>query len=92
MFRYDENFDDGREGADNPDLAASFDAVTALTRLGRWDEAHGRMEAMVPVLGPLGLPGDTADPISGEIFGNIPSTSAALALVEAVQALAGGPR
>ena len=91
VHRYADGLD-SKEGPDNPDLAASFDAVLALARTGRWDEAHGRMEGLLALLEPLGIPAQTADPLSGEIVGNLPATSTALALAEAALALAEGPR
>jgi GH15 family glucan-1,4-alpha-glucosidase len=90
VHRYSEDLDGA--GPDNPDLAASFDAVLALARMGRWEDAHDRMEGLLALLGPMGLPAQTADPLSGEIVGNLPSTSTALALTEAALALAAGPR
>jgi hypothetical protein len=90
VHRYSEDLDGA--GPDNPDLAASFDAVLALARMGRWDDAHDRMEGLVALLDPIGLPAQTADPLSGEMVGNIPSTSTSLALTEAALALAAGPR
>jgi len=50
------------------------------------------MEALIGVLGPIGIPAQTADPLSGEVVGNLPSTATALALTEAALALSAGPR
>jgi GH15 family glucan-1,4-alpha-glucosidase len=74
--------------SDNPDLKATLLAVKALCQLGRWEDAHERMEAVCN----LGLPGATVDPLSGEVLGNIPSSDVGLALVDAALALARGPR
>jgi hypothetical protein len=91
VHRYADGLD-SKDGLDNPDLEASFDAVLALARTERWEEAHGRMEGILALLDPLGIPGQTADPLSGEIVGNLPATSTALALAEAALALSEGPR
>jgi GH15 family glucan-1,4-alpha-glucosidase len=50
------------------------------------------MEAVVSLGGPLGVLAEAADPLSGELLGNLPSASAHLALVDAAAALASGPR
>lgn len=94
LYRYSDRVSDERAGPDHPDLESSFFAVRALAALGRWEEAHERMEAVTGLLdraGP-GLPAETADPVSGELFGNFPSTAGALALVAAALALENGPR
>ena len=94
LHRYSDRVADEMAGPDRPDVEASFMAVTALGRLGRWDEAHERMEAVTGLLeraGP-GLPAATADPVSGEVGGDLPCTAAALALLEAAATLERGPR
>ena len=50
------------------------------------------MEAVVGTAGSVGLLSEAADPVSGELLGNLPYTAVHLALVEAALALAGGPR
>ncbi len=92
LYRYPPQVDDGHAGPDSPDLLASLWAVRALTRLGRWEEAHDRMEAVVGAGRDLGLLSEAVDPLSGELMGNLPSAPVHLALVEAAVALAGGPR
>ena len=92
LFRYSDRVADERPGPDNPDLEASLLAVKALSHLGRWDEAHERLEAVVGRAGDgPGILSETSDPVSGELFGNLPSTAVALALVDAATALEGGP-
>lgn len=94
LYRYSERVSDDRVGPDLPDLEASLMAVRALACLERWDEAHERMEAVIGIVdraGP-GLLSETADPVSGELYGNFPCTAAALALMAAAFALAAGPR
>jgi GH15 family glucan-1,4-alpha-glucosidase len=94
LHRYSDRVADERAGPDLPDLEASLLGVRALARLGRWEEAHERMEGIAGLVagaGP-GLLSETADPLSGELYGNFPSTAAGLALVEAALALDAGPR
>ncbi|HET6964402.1 MAG TPA: glycoside hydrolase family 15 protein [Acidimicrobiales bacterium] len=94
LHRYSDRVADERAGPDHPDLEASLLAVRALAALGRWEEAHERMEGIIGVArqGGPGLLSETADPVSGELYGNFPATGAALALVEAALALDAGPR
>jgi hypothetical protein len=94
VHRYSDRVADERAGPDHPDLEASLLAVRALASLGRWEEAHERMEGVASLArraGP-GLLSETADPVSGQLYGNFPSSGAALALVNAAFALEGGPR
>ncbi len=72
VYRHSSQVDDGRAGPDSPDLLASLWAVRALARLGRWEDAHARMEAVVAAGGHLGLLAEAADPVSGELMGNLP--------------------
>lgn len=92
LHRYPTEIDDGRAGADSPDLVASLWAVRALAARQRWEEAHDRMERICSVGGHLGLLAEAVDPLSGELLGNLPSAGAHLALVEAALALDAGPR
>jgi GH15 family glucan-1,4-alpha-glucosidase len=91
LYRYSDRFGDGRAGPDNPDLTATLWAVKALARLGRWEEAHERIEAVIAAGGPLGLLGECADSTSGELLGNYPTAATHLALVDAALALEAGP-
>jgi GH15 family glucan-1,4-alpha-glucosidase len=92
VYRYSPQVDDGKAGPDNPDLLASLWAVRALAELGRWEEAHSRLEAVVTAGGDLGLLSETVDAVSGELLGNLPCTAVHLALVDAAVALTAGPR
>ena len=94
LYRYPDRVADDRVGPDLPDLEASLMAVRALACLERWEDAHERMEAIVGVVdrAGAGLLSETVDPVSGELFGNFPSTAASLALVAAAFSLAAGPR
>jgi GH15 family glucan-1,4-alpha-glucosidase len=92
IHRLPPEVDDGRSGADSPDLLASLWASRALATLGRWEEAHERFEAVVGLSGELGLLSDAADPLSGELLGNLPASGVHLAVIETALALEGGPR
>ena len=99
LYRYPLEVDDGAPGTTGGDLVASFWAVRALAAVGRWDEAHERMEALIRLGGrgaggglDLGLVAQAADPLSGELLGNYPSSAAHLALVSTAFALQSGPR
>ena len=100
IYRHSERVDDGAAGPDRPDLLASLWAVRALATLHRWDEAHERMERVLAFGGTsttgggdpgLGVLGEAADPLSGELLGNLPSAATHLAVVEAALALGAGP-
>ncbi len=94
LYRYSDRVPDERAGPDHPDLEASLWAVRALAALGRWEEGHERLERVTGLVRTAGsgLPAETADPVSGEMYGNFPCIGAALALVDAALALEAGPR
>ncbi len=94
LHRYSERVSDEAAGPDLADLEASLLTVRALSALERWDEAHERLERVTGLVGAAGpgLLSETADPVSGELFGNLPSVGASLALVDAAGALQAGPR
>ncbi len=91
VYRLPEGADDGRPGPDSPDLLCSLWAVRALAHLGRWEEAHERMEAVLAPASPGGLLSEAADPVSGELYGNLPSSAVGLAVIAAAADLASGP-
>ena len=92
LHRYSDRVADERPGADNPDLEATLMAVRALSRMHRWEEAHERLEAVVKLAGAgSGILTETADAVSGELFGNLAATGTALALVAAAASLENGP-
>lgn len=92
VYRHSPEIDDGHAGPDNPDLLASLWAVRALAALGRWEEAHERMERICALPGPSGIFAAAADPVSGELFGNLPAAGVHLAVIDAAVALERGPR
>lgn len=89
---YDEYFADGLPGGGGAAVACSFWVVEALARLGRWEEAHDRMEALCRFSGPLGLLPEQADPANRQFLGNLPHAASHLSLIRAALALAAGPR
>ncbi len=92
VARYDERFSDGLPAGEGAMLATSFWTVEALALLGRWEEAHDRMEALCRFSRPLGLLAEQADPVSGDFLGNLPQARSHLSLIRAALALAHGPR
>ncbi|HEX4978998.1 MAG TPA: glycoside hydrolase family 15 protein [Acidimicrobiales bacterium] len=92
VHRYDRSFADGLEPGEGAFVPASFWAVEALARLGRWDEAHERMEALCELSRPLGLLPEEVDPTDRSWLGNLPQAFSHLSLVRAALALADGPR
>lgn len=91
LHRLSEGVDDGKPGADSPDLLASLWAVRALARLGRWEEAHERLEAVLGLAGSTGILATAADPVAGELLGNLPAAAVHLAVLEAAADLEAGP-
>jgi GH15 family glucan-1,4-alpha-glucosidase len=89
--RYDADFDDGFAPERGGFLACSFWMVEALATVGRWDEAHERMEALCAHGRPLGLLPEQIDPNTGEYLGNLPQALSHLTLIQAALALARGP-
>jgi GH15 family glucan-1,4-alpha-glucosidase len=92
LYRYTEHSTDGLPPGEGAFLACSFWAVEALARLGRWEEAHERMEALCGFAGPLGLLPEQADPLTGDFLGNLPQALSHLTLIQAAIALSKGPR
>ncbi len=94
LHRHLPHVDDGFAPGQSCDLAASFEMVSSLAALGRWDEASERMERALGVgsaSGTFCLP-TFADAQSGCHRGDRPAAPALLAFVEAAIALDSGPR
>jgi hypothetical protein len=94
LHRHLPHVDDGFAPGQSCDVAASFEMVTALAGLGRWDEATERMERAVgigSVSGTFCLP-TFVDAQSGDHRGDRPSASSLLAFIESAIALDSGPR
>ena len=92
VHRYAPQVDDGLPPGEGAFLACSFWAVRALAVLGRWEEAHERMEALCGFSRPLGLLPEEADPLTGDFLGNLPQALSHLSLIQAALALERGPR
>lgn len=92
VARYDDYFVDGLPAGEGAVLACSFWVVEALAVLGRWEEAHERMESLCGFSRPLGLLPEQADPVSGAFLGNLPHAASHLSLIRAALALTAGPR
>lgn len=88
---YAETVDDGFPSGQGASVVATAWAVQALARLGRWDEAHRHMDALAGAIGPTGLLPEQVSSM-GAFLGNLPSTWAHLAVLDAGRALAAGPR
>ena len=91
LYRYPPGTD-GLPGTEAPFLPCSFWAVCALAAMGRWEEAHERMEAACAVGGQLGLLAEEAHPVSHALLGNYPQALTHLSLLQAALALEPGPR
>ena len=91
LRRYDSSFDNGFAAEHGGFLACSFWTVEALATVGRWDEAHERMEALCAHSRPLGLLPEQIDPHTGEFLGNLPQALSLLTLIQAALALAAAP-
>ncbi len=91
-YRHLAHVDDGFPPGQGADLWASFTTVSALAVVGRWEEAHERMHALVAALGPTHIGATHIDPITGDLRGNLLAAPMHLALIEAALALDHGPR
>ncbi|MCI4351078.1 MAG: glycoside hydrolase family 15 protein [Thermoplasmata archaeon] len=87
VFRY--RVEDGIPGAEGAFLPCSFWLVECLARMGERAEAERRLEALLPVGGPLGLFSEACDPRNGRALGNYPQALTHIALLRAVWALGG---
>ena len=92
VHRHLPHVDDGFPPLQGADLWASFTMVSALARFDRWEEAHGRMEALLRMLGPTHIGATHVDPMTGDLRGNLLAAPMHLALIDAAAALARGPR
>jgi hypothetical protein len=92
LHRHLAHVDDGLPPGQSPDLGSSFEVVTALAAVGRWDDAHARMDDLLGRTDRWLQLSATIDPRSADPAGNLADTPAAISLVEAVLALRSGPR
>lgn len=92
VHRHLPHVDDGFPPGQAADLEASFSMVSALTMMGRWEDAHDRMEAILGALGPTGIGATHVDAVGGDLRGNLLAAPTHLACARAVLSLARGPR
>jgi GH15 family glucan-1,4-alpha-glucosidase len=92
VHRYPRGTDDGLPGTEGAFTACSLWAVRALATMGRWEEAHERMDAVCSLGGTTGLLSEQVDATSGKLLGNLPQALSHLSLIEAAIALDKGPR
>jgi len=85
------DIDDGLPGSEPCSVVATLWLARALALAGRWEEAHERMERAVDLAGPLHLFPESVNGTTGAPLGNLPSTPAHVAFVEAALALARAP-
>lgn len=85
MYRYS-----GVEPEEGCFIACSYWAVEALAATGRRAEAQslmGQLDTVFARTSPLGLLGEMADPVTGEMIGNLPQALSHLALINAATVL-----
>jgi hypothetical protein len=92
LHRHLAHVDDGFPPGQGADLWASFTFVRALCVAQRWEEAHERMEALLPTLGQTGIGATHVDPLTGDLRGNLVAAPTHLAVVEAAIAFSRSPR
>ena len=92
LHRHLPQVDDGFPPGQGTDLWASFTMVSALCTVERWEEAHRRMETLLGFLGPTAIGATHADPMTGDLRGNLLAAPMHLALIDAAIALSQGPR
>ena len=92
IHRHLPHVDDGFPPGQGADVAASFEAVSVLSRAHRWEEAHDRMEALVSWADAGPLLSAHVDRFTGDARGNLPWAPAYMALIEAALSLTAGPR
>ena len=92
MHRHLAHVDDGFPPGQGADLWSSFTFVRALCAANRWEEAHERMESLLPLLGPTGIGATHVDPASRDLRGNLVAAPTHLAVVMACAAFAKSPQ
>ncbi len=91
LHRHLGHVDDGFPPGEDADFAASFRLVSALCRMQRWEEAHARMESLLPLMGATGIGASHVDPVTHDLRGNLASAPTYLALIHAARDLSTGP-
>lgn len=91
LHRHLGHVDDGFPPGQGADLWASFTFVSALCAAERWEEAHDRMETLLPRLGPTGIGATHVDRVTGDLRGNLVAAPTHLAVVGAAASFSRGP-
>jgi Glycosyl hydrolases family 15 len=91
VHRHLPHVDDGWPPGEDADFAASFRLVSALCRVERWEEAHARMESLLPLMGATAIGASHVDPVTNDLRGNLASAPTYLALIHAARDLSAGP-
>ncbi|GAC1534865.1 MAG: hypothetical protein NVS3B12_16250 [Acidimicrobiales bacterium] len=91
LFPYPDDLDDGLSGSEPASVVATLWLARALAACGRWDEAHGRLEAAVALGGRLHLLPQAVDPGPGAPLGNRPDAAAHAAFLDAALAMSDAP-
>ncbi|GAC1592396.1 MAG: glycoside hydrolase family 15 protein [Acidimicrobiales bacterium] len=91
LFPYPDDLDDGLSGSEPASVVATLWLARALAACGRWDEAHGRMEAAISLGGSLHLLPQSVNPGPGAPLGNRPDAGAHAAFLDAALAMADAP-
>jgi GH15 family glucan-1,4-alpha-glucosidase len=82
-YKVDET-DDGLHGQEATFLICSFWLISALSEIGKSEEARDMCERLLLAAGPLGLYAEELDPRTGRHWGNFPQAFSHLALINAV--------
>src|SRR5690606_19326165 len=85
-YRTDET-GDGMSGKEGTFLICSFWLVSALARIGEFDQARDLMERLLRVASPLGLYAEEFEVGTGRHLGNFPQAFSHLALIQAASHL-----
>ena len=91
MHRHLAHVDDGFPPGQGVDLWASFTLVRALCAASRWEEAHDRMEMLLPLLGATGIGATHLDPATRDLRGNLVAAPTHVAVVLACAAFSASP-
>ncbi len=81
---------DGLAGSEGAFLICSFWLVTALTNVGREEEARRNLDELLALQNDVGLLSEEYDPVEKRMLGNFPQAFSHIGLVSSVLALYGG--
>jgi GH15 family glucan-1,4-alpha-glucosidase len=81
---------DGLPGSEGAFLICSFWLINALARVGRTEEAHRHLEALLALQNDVGLLSEEYDPVGKRLLGNFPQAFSHIGLVSSILALEAG--